>query len=66
MHKYGCIHIIGITNTEKNIDIPSRDVRILCMSVVRTENLASRSDANIEPSKWVLGFQYIGPNITYY
>ena len=45
MHKYGRIHIIGITNTEKILDIPSGDVRILCMSVVRTENLASRCDA---------------------
>ena len=46
VHKYGCIHIIGITNTEKIPDIPSKDVRILCMSDVRTENFASRCDTN--------------------
>ena len=34
MHKYGCIHIIVITNTETILDIPSRDVRIICMSGV--------------------------------
>ena len=37
--------MIGITNTEKIPDIPSRDVRILCMSDVRTEHFASRCDA---------------------
>ena len=45
MHEYGCILIIGITKTEKILDIPSRDVMILCMSVVRTEHFASRCDA---------------------
>ena len=45
MHKYRCIHIIRITNTEKILNIPSSDVRILCMSVVRTENFANRCGA---------------------
>ena len=40
-----CILIIGITKTEKILDIPSRDVMILCMSVMRTEHFASRCDA---------------------
>ena len=34
MHKYGCIHIIGITNADKVIYIPSRDVRIIYKSVM--------------------------------
>ena len=32
--KYGCIHIFGITNTDKVLDIPSRDVKIIYKSVM--------------------------------
>ena len=35
VHKYGCIHINDITNTEKVLDIPSKDMRIICRYVMR-------------------------------